>query len=375
MSYPAEAQIAREIMQFAVTDQLYRGSKPVMWSVVEKTSARRGRDRIQDYQSDMIWAGFPVRATSDSALKTASVVIWTTTPWTIPGNRAICFNGKVAYGLYEVSANERDFGPKVGAPRLYSRRQAGRSRRRTRRRSRWCARPTSRATCWRASPAPTRSRARAMISTSPCSKATMSPTTPAPASSIPRPAMAARTSTSGPPPPRSRCCSAADRHEDPLHRRWRRLLHRRSARLRGQARHHRQGREGRRQRGRHQGAHRRGQAGRARAAEAPVSAFLALQEAGDLPQHAAMVHPHGQAALGGGHAALRRPPVQPGSASENPSLRDLAGGDPPHAMGAAAGREPHHRHDRGEARTGSSPASAPGACRSPSSSTRRRVRS
>ncbi len=114
MSYPAEAQIAREIIQFAMTDQLYRGSKPVMWSVVEKTSLAEAEIEYQDYQSDMIWAAFPVRATQDGALQKASIVIWTTTPWTIPGNRAISYNGKIAYGLYEVTANERDFGPKVG---------------------------------------------------------------------------------------------------------------------------------------------------------------------------------------------------------------------------------------------------------------------
>ncbi len=64
MSYPAEAQIAREIIQFAMTDQLYRGSKPVMWSVVEKTSLAEAEIEYQDYQSDMIWAAFPVMASA-----------------------------------------------------------------------------------------------------------------------------------------------------------------------------------------------------------------------------------------------------------------------------------------------------------------------
>ncbi len=83
--------------------------------------------------------------------------------------------------------------------------------------------------------------------------------------------------------------------DHPLHRRRRRALHQGRAGLRGQARHRRQGQQGRRQRRRHQGAGRRRHDHRARPAQAPVPALLALQEAGDLPQHAAVVHRHGQA--------------------------------------------------------------------------------
>jgi isoleucyl-tRNA synthetase len=105
MTFPAEAQIARELMKFAETGQLYRGSKPVMWSVVEKTALAEAEVEYQDYQSDMVWVKFPVRPTlSHQVLKGegAYVVIWTTTPWTIPGNRAICFSPKVRYGIYRV---------------------------------------------------------------------------------------------------------------------------------------------------------------------------------------------------------------------------------------------------------------------------------
>ena len=127
MSFRAEAQIAREIIKFAETGQLYRGSKPVMWSVVEKTSLAEAEIEYHDYQSDMVWVAFPVRehdATIDGTetasaeshdIAAASVIIWTTTPWTIPGNRAISFYSRIAYGLYEVTANERDFGPSLGA--------------------------------------------------------------------------------------------------------------------------------------------------------------------------------------------------------------------------------------------------------------------
>ena len=65
MSYAAEAQIVRELFKFAETGQLYRGSKPVMWSVVEKTSLAEAEIEYQDYQSDMVWVAFPVRKVSE----------------------------------------------------------------------------------------------------------------------------------------------------------------------------------------------------------------------------------------------------------------------------------------------------------------------
>ena len=113
MTFPAEAQIARELMKFAETEQLYRGSKPVMWSVVEKTALAEAEVEYHDYQSDMVWVKFPVdnwfvalgpeRSEYRELLWGASIAIWTTTPWTIPGNRAISFNPKIKYCLYEVT--------------------------------------------------------------------------------------------------------------------------------------------------------------------------------------------------------------------------------------------------------------------------------
>ncbi len=114
MAFHAEAQIAREIMKFKNNGLLYRGSKPVMWSVVEKTALAEAEIEYHDHQSDMVWVKFAVRSETASNLAGASIVIWTTTPWTLPGNRAISFSHKITYGLYEVTANERDFGPKVG---------------------------------------------------------------------------------------------------------------------------------------------------------------------------------------------------------------------------------------------------------------------
>ncbi len=131
MSFPAEAQIARELMKFAANGLLYRGSKPVMWSVVEKTALAEAEIEYEDYTSDTVWVKFPVadsercglracrQAMIDaevgkSHLRQASVVIWTTTPWTLPGNRAVTFSPKVEYGLYKVTDAPPENWAKVG---------------------------------------------------------------------------------------------------------------------------------------------------------------------------------------------------------------------------------------------------------------------
>ena len=117
MSFAAEAQIAAELLKFAESGQLYRGSKPVMWSVVEKTALAEAEVEYHDHVSDQIWAKFPVTAWgagADPALEGAHVVIWTTTPWTIPGNRAICFATRIGYGLYRVLEAPEDNWLKPG---------------------------------------------------------------------------------------------------------------------------------------------------------------------------------------------------------------------------------------------------------------------
>jgi isoleucyl-tRNA synthetase len=59
MSFDAEARIAEELMKFAMSGQLYRGSKPVMWSVVERTALAEAEVEYQDYESDTVWVKFP----------------------------------------------------------------------------------------------------------------------------------------------------------------------------------------------------------------------------------------------------------------------------------------------------------------------------
>ena len=79
-----------------------------MWSVVEKTALAEAEVEYEDYVSDQVWVKFPVRMSAadtsetNRKLASAAILIWTTTPWTIPGNRAISFSRKIEYGLYEV---------------------------------------------------------------------------------------------------------------------------------------------------------------------------------------------------------------------------------------------------------------------------------
>ncbi|WP_315920519.1 isoleucine--tRNA ligase [Mesorhizobium sp. SP-1A] len=138
MNFHAEARIAGELMKFAMSDQLYRGSKPVMWSVVERTALAEAEVEYQDYESDTIWVKFPVQsqsldlAATDEPIKDvagrilspdlydAFVVIWTTTPWTIPGNRAVSYSPRIAYGLYEVATAENSYGPQPGEKLIFA---------------------------------------------------------------------------------------------------------------------------------------------------------------------------------------------------------------------------------------------------------------
>ena len=104
MDHHAEAVIAAEFMKLLMNGALYQGSKPVMWSPVEKTALAEAEVEYHDHTSHTIWVRFAVTG-SMGIWKTespASVVIWTTTPWTIPQNRAVAYNPAISYGLYRV---------------------------------------------------------------------------------------------------------------------------------------------------------------------------------------------------------------------------------------------------------------------------------
>ena len=101
MSYKAEAQIVREIGKFLLNGSLYKGSRPVMWSVVEKTALADAEVEYKDRSDNAIYVLFPINKTNleIEEKKNINILIWTTTPWTIPGNRALAFNKNFSYSL------------------------------------------------------------------------------------------------------------------------------------------------------------------------------------------------------------------------------------------------------------------------------------
>ena len=128
MNFQSEADICGELLKIAKTGQLYRGSKPVMWSPVEQTALAEAEVEYADRKATQIYVKFPVKSWSmnntaneaDMAvivelaeqMRDASVVIWTTTPWTIPANRAVSYSSKITYGLYEITEmEESEFEP------------------------------------------------------------------------------------------------------------------------------------------------------------------------------------------------------------------------------------------------------------------------
>ncbi|OSP55642.1 isoleucine--tRNA ligase [Pseudoruegeria sp. SK021] len=128
MNFHAERVIAEEFMKFLMTGTLYQGSKPVMWSPVERTALAEAEIEYHEHKSHTIWVPFKVRrggnaemplddagydAGADQALLAdelhqARVVIWTTTPWTIPSNKAVAFNPLISYGLYRVNETQEE---------------------------------------------------------------------------------------------------------------------------------------------------------------------------------------------------------------------------------------------------------------------------
>jgi isoleucyl-tRNA synthetase len=108
MSYDAEAQIVRELGKFLKEGSLYRGFKPVLWSTVEKTALADAEVEYQDHKSDTIYTSFPVKSSNLKELEGSEVIIWTTTPWTIPANKALAYNEALDYVLVQLN-DDGDF--------------------------------------------------------------------------------------------------------------------------------------------------------------------------------------------------------------------------------------------------------------------------
>ncbi|WP_075502419.1 isoleucine--tRNA ligase [Candidatus Pelagibacter communis] len=104
MSFDAEAQIVRELGKFLKEGSLYRGFKPVLWSTVEKTALADAEVEYLDHKSDTIYALFSVKSSNIKELNGSEIVIWTTTPWTIPANKALAYNESLDYLLIQVDS-------------------------------------------------------------------------------------------------------------------------------------------------------------------------------------------------------------------------------------------------------------------------------
>jgi isoleucyl-tRNA synthetase len=112
MSYDAEAQIVRELGKFLLDGSLYRGFKPVLWSTVEKTALADAEVEYKDHTSSTVYVGFEVKSSKNDTLRDCEIVIWTTTPWTIPANKALAYNKDLDYSIIKIKAVSKYFDNK-----------------------------------------------------------------------------------------------------------------------------------------------------------------------------------------------------------------------------------------------------------------------
>ena len=113
MSFKAEAQIVRELGKFLLDKSLYQGFKPVLWSTVEKTALADAEVEYLNHVSNTIYVAFKVKNTNKDFLKDTSIVIWTTTPWTIPANKALAYNDNIDYSLLQIDKIDDFEGNKI----------------------------------------------------------------------------------------------------------------------------------------------------------------------------------------------------------------------------------------------------------------------
>ncbi|OYV28951.1 MAG: isoleucine--tRNA ligase, partial [Acidocella sp. 20-61-6] len=109
MDFESEALIAGEIGKFLLNGSLYRGLRPVMWSPVEKTALAEAEVEYHDKKDTAIYVRFRISSAivgndhkEVSDFQNSAMVIWTTTPWTIPGNRGLAVGPDITYLLIRV---------------------------------------------------------------------------------------------------------------------------------------------------------------------------------------------------------------------------------------------------------------------------------
>ena len=81
---------------------MYKGARPVLWSVVEKTALADAEVEYKDHTSNTIYVKFQVTKSKIKELINNNILIWTTTPWTIPGNRALAYSADLEYIIIQI---------------------------------------------------------------------------------------------------------------------------------------------------------------------------------------------------------------------------------------------------------------------------------
>lgn len=107
MTFENEANIVEQLGHFLMNGSLYRGLRPVLWSVVEKTALAEAEVEYQDHTSDSVYVAFPIQNATEKLCENVEALIWTTTPWTLPANRAICYSPTLSYAVVELSNKRR----------------------------------------------------------------------------------------------------------------------------------------------------------------------------------------------------------------------------------------------------------------------------
>ncbi|MEM6638162.1 MAG: isoleucine--tRNA ligase [Pseudomonadota bacterium] len=125
MDFHAERVIAEEFMKFLMNGTLYQGSKPVLWSPVEKTALAEAEVEYHEKESPTVWVKFRVVGTDDVTLERAFVVIWTTTPWTMPSNKGVVYGPDISYGLYQVTGRPEECWARIGDRYILADKRAG----------------------------------------------------------------------------------------------------------------------------------------------------------------------------------------------------------------------------------------------------------
>ncbi len=105
MSHDYEATIAGAFLEFMEKGYVYRGRKPVYWCIVDSTALAEAEVEYEDHTSPSIWVKFPLAGGGNGEAakigREVSAVIWTTTPWTLPHNRALAFHPDFDYAVVE----------------------------------------------------------------------------------------------------------------------------------------------------------------------------------------------------------------------------------------------------------------------------------